>query len=89
MRDIGSRAEKEVDQVLRTIKSIHLVQLSRFENRTVIYTNPRSLRKAGDQAALSSSTLLSTSGTALSKTSNSSFSSSNFNLFSASSAVKI
>jgi hypothetical protein len=31
MRDIGSRAEKGVDQVLRTIKSIHLVQLSRFE----------------------------------------------------------
>jgi hypothetical protein len=31
MRDIGTRDENGVDQVLRTIKSIHLVRLSRSE----------------------------------------------------------
>jgi hypothetical protein len=31
MRDKGTRDEKGVNDVLRTIKSIHLVQLSRFE----------------------------------------------------------
>jgi hypothetical protein len=30
MRDIGTRDEKRVDQVLRTINSIHLVQPSRY-----------------------------------------------------------
>lgn len=37
MHDIRSRDEKGVDQVLRTIKSIHLVQLSSLKQNGDIY----------------------------------------------------